>query len=138
MSHVKSPAVRRYLARMFLLMSLYLVLLFGAVWTFRHGPPLGILAWPLAIAPALPILGTFWAIMRLLVEEKDEYQRMLLVKQALFATAFCLTVTTVWEFLQNFDIVAHGNGGFGAAFFWFMGFGLGAVVNRFTDEPATC
>ena len=134
----KSPAIRRYLARMLALMTLYLILLFGAVWTFRHGPPLGLLAWPLAIAPAIPVLGTFWAIMRLLVEEKDEYQRMLLVKQALFATAFCLTITTIWQFLQDFDLVAAGNGGFGAAFFWFVGFGLGAAVNRLSGDSATC
>lgn len=138
MMNSRNPVVRRYLSRMLFLMGLYLILLFGAVWAFRHGPRLGLFAWPLAIAPALPILGTFWAIMRLLVEEQDEYQRMLLVKQALFATAFCLTVTTVWEFLQNFDLVAHGNGGFGAAFFWFIGFGIGAVVNRLSGESAAC
>ena len=93
----QSPAVRRYLVRLFVLMAIYLVVLFAAVWTFRHGPPLGLLAWPLAIAPALPIVGVFWAVMRLLVEEKDEYLRMLFVRQALIATAFCLTVTTIWE-----------------------------------------
>jgi len=127
-----SPAVRRYLSRLVVLMTLYLVLLFGAVWTFRHGPPLGLLAWPLAIAPALPIVGVFWAVMRLLVEEKDEYLRMLFVRQALIATAFCLTVTTIWEFLQNFDLVPPGNGGFGAAFFWFVGLGIGAFYNKLT------
>ena len=42
----QSPAVRRYLVRLFVLMTIYLVVLFAAVWTFRHGPPLGLLAWP--------------------------------------------------------------------------------------------
>lgn len=134
----QSPAVRRYLVRLFVLMTIYLVVLFAAVWTFRHGPPLGLLAWPLAIAPALPIVGVFWAVMRLLVEEKDEYLRMLFVRQALIATAFCLTVTTIWEFLQNFDLVPAGNGGFGAAFFWFVGLGIGGIANKLTFGDAGC
>jgi hypothetical protein len=36
---------------------------------------------------------------------------------------------TVWEFLQNYEVVSAGNGGFGAAFFWFVGLGLGGVWN---------
>ena len=138
MRRSQSPAVRRYLVRLFVLMTIYLVVLFAAVWTFRHGPPLGLLAWPLAIAPALPIVGVFWAVMRLLVEEKDEYLRMLFVRQALIATAFCLTVTTIWEFLQNFDLVPAGNGGFGAAFFWFVGLGIGGIANKLTFGDAGC
>lgn len=130
MAKYKSPATRRYLIRMAVLMSLYVVLIFAAGWAFRHtaiaGPP----AYALAIAPALPIIGVFWAIMRLLVEEPDEFIRMLQVRQCLIATGFCLTVMTIWEFLQNYDLVPPGHGGFGAAFFWFVGLGLGAIYNR--------
>lgn len=129
MSRYKSPATRRYLARMAVLMTLYMVTLFAAVYAFRHDLVSGLMAWPLAILPALPIVGVFWAVMRLLVEEPDEFIRMLLVRQALIATGFCLTVTTIWEFLQNFELVPPGNGGFGAAFFWFVGLGIGAIYN---------
>lgn len=132
MTAYKSPATRRYLVRMALLMGLYIVLIFAAGWTFRHTDIAGLPAYALAIAPALPIVGVFWAVMRLLVEEPDEFIRMLQVRQCLFATGFCLTVMTIWEFLQNYDLVAPGNGGFGAAFFWFIGLGLGAVYNRIT------
>jgi hypothetical protein len=133
----KSPAIRRYTIRLAVLMSAYLVLLFISVRLFRSGAELGIAAWPLAIAPALPIIGVFWAVMRLLIEEPDEYWRTLLVRQIMFATGFCLTVVTIWEFLQNFDLVSPGNGGFGAAFFWFMGLGIGAIYNRFTTGAAS-
>ncbi|MCW3797878.1 hypothetical protein OMW55_08685 [Sphingomonas sp. BN140010] len=132
MSKYKSPAMRRYLKRLAVLMAAYLLLLIVAVRTFRSGADIGLLAWPLAIAPALPIIGVFWAVMRLLVEEPDEFIRMLFVRQALIATGFCLTVMTVWEFLQNFDLVPSGTGGFGAAFFWFMGLGVGALYNKLT------
>ncbi|MCA0209781.1 MAG: hypothetical protein LCH74_12015 [Proteobacteria bacterium] len=132
MATYKSPAIRRYMIRLAVLMSLYVVLIFAAGWAFRHNDIAGIPAFALAITPALPIIGVFWAVMRLLVEESDEFIRMLQVRQCLFATGFCLTVMTIWEFLQNYDLVPAGNGGFGAAFFWFVGLGLGAVYNRVT------
>ena len=132
MARYKSPATRRYLIRLAVLMSIYLVTLFVAVYAFRHDLVSGPLAYPLAVLPAVPIIGVFWAVMRLLVEEPDEYLRMLFVRQALIATGFCLTVMTIWEFLQNFYLVPPGNGGFGAAFFWFMGLGVGALYNKLT------
>lgn len=129
MARYKSPAIRRYVIRLAVLMTIYVVVLFAAVTLFKSGAVSGPLAWPLAIAPALPIIGVFWAVMRLLIEEPDEFVRMMHVRQSLIATGFCLTVMTIWEFLQNFDLVAPGNGGFGAAFFWFIGLGVGAVYN---------
>lgn len=124
-----SPAMRRYLKRLTICMTIYVVLIFSVGYLFRHAPPTGVLAWGAAVLPALPILGTFWTIFRLLEEETDEYIRHMLVRQSLFATAFCLSIMTVWEFLQNYDVLPPGNGGFGAAFFWFIGLGIGGMVN---------
>jgi hypothetical protein len=138
MASYRSPAIRRYVIRLFVLMSVYLVTLSVAVRAFRSDAVSGIPAYGLAILPALPIIGVFWAVMRLLVEEPDEFIRLLHVRQCLFATGFCLTVVTIWEFLQNFELVAPGNGGFGAAFFWFVGLGLGAVYNKLTIGTAAC
>lgn len=132
MAKYKSPAIRSYLIRLFVLMTIYMVTLLVAVTTFKAGAISGVPAYALAVAPALPIIGVFWAVMRLLVEEPDEFIRMLHVRQSLVATGFCLTVMTIWEFLQNFDLVPPGNGGFGAAFFWFMGLGVGALYNKLT------
>jgi hypothetical protein len=132
----RSPAIRRYAIRIFLLMSFYLVALFIAVRAFRAHAVSGISAYVLAILPALPVIGVFWAVMRLLIEEPDEFIRMLIARQCLVATGFCLTIMTIWEFLQNFDLVPHGNGGFGAAFFWFVGLGFGALYNKLTVGTA--
>lgn len=132
MNQCSSPATRRYVVRVASLMTLYVIALFGAKWTFAAIQPTGIFAAALAVTPALPLIGVFWAMMRLLVEETDEYIRMLFVRQCLFATGFCLTIVTVWQWLQNFDLVPSGNGGFGAAFFWFVGLGFGALYNRVT------
>jgi hypothetical protein len=138
MSRHTSPAMRRYLKRLAIFMMIYIALIFAVGWTFRHAPPAAPWSVGLAILPALPIIGVFWTVFRLLVEETDEYVRMLFVRQSLFATGFCLTVMTVWEFLQNYDVVPAGNGGFGAAFFWFAGLGLGALWNKFTMGDGGC
>lgn len=129
MASYKSPAMRRYLRRLAIAMTAYVVLIFAVGYLFRHAPPAGALAWGVAVLPALPILGVFWTIFRLLAEETDEYMRHLLVRQSLFATAFCLSIMTVWEFLQNYEVVPPGNGGFGTAFFWFVGLGIGGIWN---------
>ena len=138
MAMYRSEAIRRYIRRLVVLMAIYLVTLFVAVRLFRVGAVSGLPAYALAILPALPIIGVFWTVMRLLIEEKDEFIRMIHVRQCLFATGFCLTIMTVWEFLQNFDLVPPGNGGFGAAFFWFVGLGFGALYNRFTIGTSGC
>jgi hypothetical protein len=119
-------------------MAIYLVTLFIAARAFRADAVTGVAAYALAIAPALPIIGVFWAVMRFLIEERDEFIRMLQVRQCLVATGFCLTVMTIWEFLQNFDLVPPGNGGFGAAFFWFIGLGIGGLYNKLTIGTAGC
>lgn len=134
MSSYKSPAMQRYLRRLAVFMVIYVALIFAVGTVFRAAPPTGILAWGVAVLPALPILGVFWTIARLLAEETDEYMRQLLVRQSLFATAFCLSIMTVWEFLQNYEVVPLGNGGFGAAFFWFVGLGFGGVWNALTNR----
>lgn len=129
---IRNAAARRYTIRLFILMAAYVLLLIFAKWMFKRGFADGALAYVLALLPALPIIGVFWAVMRLLVEQTDEYLRMLMVRQCLFATGFALFVTTIREWLQNFDLIAAGDHGFGAAFFWFAGLGLGALFNKLT------
>lgn len=129
MSSHKSPAMMRYMKRLTVCMVIYIVLIFSVGFLFRLAPPSGVLAYAAAVLPALPILGVFWTIFRLLAEETDEYIRHLLVRQVLFATGFCLSVMTVWEFLQNFDVLPLGTSGFGTAFVWFLGLGIGTIIN---------
>lgn len=138
MAHYRSSAIRRYLIRIVVLVILYLGFLIAAVTAFKAHAVSGVAAYGLAILPALPIIGVFWAVMRMLVEETDEFLRLLHVRQCLFATGFCLTIMTIWEFLQNFDLVPPGNGGFGAAFFWFIGLGFGGLYNKVTVGTAGC
>lgn len=123
-----SPQRRRYTVRVLLFMASYALILFGVNAFFDHSHPRGLSALAAAVLPALPILGVFWAIGRLLVEERDEYLRAQLVRQSLIATAFALAVATVWGFLESFDQVPHAPAYY-AAVLWFGGLGLGGCVN---------
>jgi hypothetical protein len=124
------PAVRIYTRRLMISMLIYLVLLFIAVGAFnRPNPPTGTVAVLLAMLPAFPIIGAFWAIARLMIEMNDEYQRMLMVKQILIATGLTLSIVTVWGFLENFDQVQHISA-FYVSVLWFVMFGVAGALAR--------
>lgn len=125
----KNPAMRRYLRRLAISMALYLAFLFVAL---RYVDSVsGPVAYLLGALPGIAILGVFWAVGRLLVEETDEYLRMLLVRQTLVATAFALSIATVWGFLENVRLVPHVDA-FYITVLWFAGLGVGSLVNWLT------
>ena len=128
---VKTPAWKRYTQRVILLSLVYVALLFGAVYAFNHHLVSGAVAFVLAALPALPIVGLFFAIGRYLIEEHDEYVRMLMVRQTLWATGFALSIATVWGFLESFEVVGHIDAYY-VAVLWFGGLGFGACMNRIT------
>jgi len=80
---IMSPAGWRYNKRVVVLSLIYAACLLGAVYGFKHHLVSGAFAWIVAILPALPIIGIFAAIGLYLVEEQDEYVRMLMVRQTL-------------------------------------------------------
>jgi hypothetical protein len=127
----RSSAWKRYNVRVIWLSLLYCAFLLPAVYGFKHGLVPGWAAYPVAILPALPIIGIFGALGRYLVEEQDEYVRMLIVRQILWASGFTLSIATVWGFLDNFRLVGHADGYWLIAI-WFLGLGLGGIVNRLT------
>lgn len=103
-----NPAQRAYLRRFVPTMSLYVAAMIGVrtLMTSAH-PPTGALAYALAALPALPIMGVFWIMGRYLVEEQDEYVRMLRVRQILIATGLTLSLTTLWGFLEILADAPH-------------------------------
>ena len=128
---IKSPAIRRYNRRVIVLMLIYAAILMAVVYGFNHhllsGPP----AYVAAILPALPVIGVFGAIGRYLVEETDEYVRMLTIRQTLYASGFALSIATAWGFLEAFDMVGHIES-FYIAVLWFAGLGFGSCMNALT------
>src|SRR3954471_21912881 len=126
-----SAAKRRYNRTVLILMFAYMLILFGVIIFFKNSSPTGVSAYAAAILPALPIIGVFVAIGRYLLDEQDEYIRMLMVRQTLWASGFALSVATIWGFLESFDLVEHVDA-YSVAIVWFGGLGLGACINRLT------
>ena len=128
---VRSAAWKRYNGRTIWISLAYAIFLIGAVYGFKHQLIPGLLKYPVAVLPALPIIGLFVAMGRYLVEEQDEYVRTLMVRQTLWASGFALSVATIWGFLENFDLVGHVDAYY-AAVLWFGGLGIGSLMNRLT------
>ena len=133
----RTPAWKRYNWRVLWLSIVYVLFLLAAVYGFKHQLVPPALKYPVAILPALPIIGIFGAIGRYLVEEQDEYVRMLMVRQTLWASALALSVTTVWGFLDSFGLVGHADG-YWVAVLWFVGLGLGGIYNKLTPGDGGC
>jgi hypothetical protein len=131
MAYCRSPAQRRYILRVAIATAAYLVTLAAAIHFVGHGRVTGPLAYLLGILPGLSVAGFFWAIGRLLLEEKDEYLRMLAVRQVLIATGLTLTLVTIWGFLENLRLVPHVDA-FYVAVLWFVGLGFGSLFNWLT------
>jgi hypothetical protein len=136
---VRTPATKRYNWRVVWLSLAYAALLITAVYGFKHQLVPSSLKYAVAVLPALPIIGVFVAIGRYLVEEQDEYVRMLMVRQTLWASGFTLSVWTVWGFLESFDLVGHVDG-YWVAVCWFFGLGLGGLANKLSygDTGSGC
>jgi hypothetical protein len=121
----------RYNKRVIVLSLLYAAALLGAVYGFKHHLLDGPVVWVAAILPALPIIGIFAAMGLYLVEERDEYVRMLLVRQTLWASGFSLSLATIWGFLESFELVGHVEF-YWVSVMWFAGLGIGRCVNKLT------
>ena len=127
----RSLAARRYNHRVLWLSLAYVAGLFAALYAFDHRLIDGPAAYLIAALPALPIIGLFAAIGRYLVEEPDEYVRMLMVRQTLWASGFALSLATIWGFLESFGLAGHIDAYY-VAVAWFGGLGIGACINRLT------
>jgi hypothetical protein len=126
-----NPAQRRYNRSVLLLSLAYALILFGVITFFKNSSPTGLSAYAAAILPALPIVGIFAVMGRYLADEQDEFVRMLTVRQTLYASAFALSIATIWGFLENFDLVGHIDAYY-VAVLWFGGLGLGSCINKLT------
>jgi hypothetical protein len=133
----RTSAWKRYNWRVIWLSLLYAAFLLPAVYGFKHHLILGAGAWLVAILPAIPIIGIFAAMGRYLVEEQDEYVRMLMVRQMLWAMGFTLSVATIWGFLDNFGLVGHADG-YWVVVAWFFGLGIGGIFNKLTLGDGGC
>jgi len=128
---VRTSAWKRYSWRIIWLSLLYCAFLLPAVYGFKHHLIPGGLRYVAAVLPALPIVGLFITMGRYLVEEQDEYVRMLRVREMLWAMGFTLSCATIWGFLDGFGLVGRADG-YWIVILWYIGQAIGAIANRLT------
>lgn len=100
MNNTASPAGRRYVKRFMPVMAVYVVMVLGVSWAFNTRALTGPVAWALAAAPALPLLGIIWAMGMYLREETDEFQRSVLIESILWGLGLTMAGLSVWGFLE--------------------------------------
>lgn len=125
----KPRASHRYLWRIAACMVFYLVTLFAAEIMIDERGLTGAPAAFLAFLPGLAFAGVVWVFGRLIVEEKDEFFRLLYVRQGLIGTGIAMTGAAVWGFLETYGIVEHLPA-FWWPTLWCFGIGVGAVANK--------
>ena len=127
----KTPGHRLCVWRVAVAMVGYVATLFLAEYLIDDGGLTGPLAWVVALLPGICVAAVFWALGRLLVEVKDEYRRMLLVRQLLVASGITMIVATVYGFLEMYRLVPHAEA-FYLTWLFFIGLGLGGLVSKLT------
>ena len=131
----KKPEIRRYLVRIAFAMTLYLGSLWAAEVLIEDGGMQGWPAYALAALPGIAFAAVFWIFARLIIEERDEFQRLLYIRQVMVATGITLTAAAIWGFLETYLPVPHIKA-FWWPTLWFFGIGAGAIYNKITMGTA--
>ncbi len=122
---------RRFLLRLGSSVAVLALAVVGARYLTANGLVGGPVVWVLAVVPGLAMLGFFYAIGMLIIEQKDEFIRMLIIRQVFIGTGIALSFAIVWGFLEEFGLVAHIYPYY-VAIAWILGFAFGGFVNRIT------
>ena len=122
---------RRFLIRLAISATVFGLSIVAAKHLIGQGLVGGPLVWVIALIPGLAMVGIFYAYGMLIIEQKDEFIRMLVLRQLIIATGIALSFATVWGFLESFGLVAHIYPYY-FAFAWIAGFAFGGLVNRVT------
>src|SRR5208282_3213499 len=129
---IKSPAQGRFLRASLMSAGLVVALAVAAAVAFRLWHLKGLLAYPVAVLPALPIVWVLFETGRYLAVEKDEFQRNLLVQCLLGGIGGTLATTTAWGYLEAFAHVPHLPAMWIYPIFWlFVGLFMPVVIMRY-------
>lgn len=126
-----NAAQRRYNRRTILAALAYGVLLIGEQYALHRAHVSPEAGYALSILPALPIIAIFAFVGRYLIEEQDEYLRMRMVRQVLWATGITLAATTLWGFLEDAGLPHLPM--FYVSVVWFVGLGIGGCLLNLKD-----
>jgi hypothetical protein len=100
-------AQRHFVSRMLISAGFSVLFCLVAALAIRFGHLQHTVAYFVAILPAFPIFGALAASAVYLAEEKDEFQRQILLESLLGGIGLTLAGTTVWGYLESFVGAPH-------------------------------
>jgi hypothetical protein len=100
MAQPRPASRRRYLQRIWPTWIVYLAVLLASKWLLESTELAGVLKYPVAIAPAFPLVAVIFLVGQLMYGKEDEFQRALWAEAMLWGTALTLAATTIWGFLE--------------------------------------
>jgi cytochrome bd-type quinol oxidase subunit 2 len=106
MCGVSTKASKRYMWRLLIVMIGYLLATFGTTTFVKHNHPHGFEVYLLALLPTIPVLCMLGVVALYLREEKDEFQRVLMVRSMLVAIAGVLGMNAYADFLRSYKAIS--------------------------------
>ncbi len=129
-----SPAVRRYTRGIALTMGGYVLAVLGtSALVHRYPHPQGLILYALSAAPSLCIFSMLAVVVEYLRDEKDEYQRMLVVRSILCATFAILGLNAYTDFLRSYGNVGGLPPFTDFVLFWII-FGIAQAVQSMSGR----
>lgn len=130
--HAKmKPAMRRHLISIAGSMIIYGISLTAAEVLVERGGLTGPAAWAIAATPGLCVGALVFFFARLVIEEQDEFIRLLYVRQGAVATVVSLTIAGVWGFLERY-VGLPAIEAFWWPTIWCFAMPLGMIYNKIT------
>jgi hypothetical protein len=123
-----TKASRRYNNRLLPTMLVYLAFTFITKWAFQHHPPSGLLAYLLAILPAIPLVGSIAIVGLYIAEESDEFERSILIRSMLWGFGVALAIGSVWGTLETFANAPHRSAFYAYLSFWIVNAISGVII----------
>jgi hypothetical protein len=128
LGRIRTAAVGRRSRRTMISAAAYVAVLLAVMFVREMHLVRGVLAYALAILPAIPVIGMAWALGLYLREETDEFERALSIENALWATGATLSIATIWGFSEVLAGAPHA-----AGYLWFPIWALStAIADIFT------
>jgi hypothetical protein len=126
-----SSAVRRSQLIRWSLAAAYLLSTFGAGYLIANVNVPRPVALAIGALPGLAIAGIFYITFGTISAMKDEFMRLLAVREQLIAAGFALSIASVWSTLEMFNLAPNAPIVF-IFVVWAFGLLIGRIANRIT------
>jgi len=97
-------------------------------WAFQHFHPAGFRIYVLALLPAVPTVASLVVVGLYISEEKDEFERSIIIRSVLWGLGAALAVGSTWGMLEQFAQAPHLSSFLSYLFFWIVWAISGTII----------